>query len=95
MEETIIQRTLHKYKKNVSELSSDIKLSFKNKEGDVVIFMVTEKGDPYFNHSDIHKINAFYPTETSILNILSEDEKQFINLFETMCFIKRKLNHFS
>lgn len=87
---TAIDRTLETYKKNVSELTNDNNLSYVNRFGETITFKVDDKGTPFYNHTDIHKENEFFPTETKIFVVLDEDEKAIFHLYETMALIQRK-----
>jgi hypothetical protein len=95
MLQTAIDRTLESYKKNVSELTNDNNLSYVNRFGETITFKVDGKGEPFYNHTDIHEEDEFYPTETKIFVVLGEDEKIIFQLYEVMAIIQQRFKSFN
>jgi hypothetical protein len=87
---TEMEKVAETHKKNVSELTNDNNLSYVNKFGETMTFKVDDKGTPFYNHTDIHKENEFYPTYTKMIVVLDEDEKAIFHLFETMALIQKR-----
>ncbi len=87
---TAIEKTLESFKKNVSELTDDNNLTYVNKHGETITFKVNDKGIAFYNHTDMHEENEFYPTETKMFVMLDEDEKAIIHLYEAMVIIQKK-----
>jgi hypothetical protein len=87
---TAIEKTLESFKKNVSDLTDDNNLTYVNKHGETITFKVNDKGTAFYNHTDMHEENEFYPTETKMFVMLDEDEKAIIHLYEAMVIIQKK-----
>ena len=86
----VIDKALNSFKKDVSEMTNDINLSYTNRFNEIITFKVDKNGTPFYNHTDMHKENEFFPTETKPFVVLDEDEKAIFHLFETMAIIQKK-----
>jgi len=88
---SVAEKAIDRLKKDESDLSDDLNLTYVNNHGETIKMKVDAKGNPYFNHSDAHERSCdFVPTESRFFIILESDEKSIISLFETMAFIQQK-----
>ncbi len=88
---TAIEKAIEAQRVSGADLSDKIGLEFVNKFGEKMTLKVHEKwGGVYFNHTDIHEEDVYYPKEVIDFGfVLDSDEKQVINLFSTLAYIQR------
>lgn len=83
-----IEKALDKFIKNRFDLTDDLNLSFNNIHGETITMKVDDKGNAFYNHSDIHENeDDFYPIEAKAFVVLEANERAIMNLYETMVFV--------
>jgi hypothetical protein len=85
-----LDKAVQAYKKDIADLTNNNNLTYINRFGETITFKVDSNGTPFYNHTDIHTENEFFPTETKMFVVLDEDEKAIFHLFETMALIQKK-----
>ena len=88
---TAIEKAIESERVSSDKLSDKISLEFINKFGEKMTLKTHEKwGGVYFNHTDIHEDDTYYPKAVIDFGVLLDsDEKQVINLFSTLLYIQK------
>lgn len=82
--------SMQKLTKKSYDLTDNLNLSYRNKDGELFLFKIDENGYAYFHHIGMNGKDEFVPTAFKHLYILSEEENLIIQLYEQIAFVKRK-----